>query len=62
MKKILWLPILGVGLLAYWCRQHVCWHQWIQRVSGDRIFLECVTCGRETAGWEIDVCQRYRQP
>lgn len=60
MKKILWLPIIGAALLAYWFRQRTCTHEYIRRIEGDRLYLECVTCGRQTPGWTIDVCEQYR--
>ena len=30
-------------------------HDYSVRSSSNRIFLQCVACGRETPGWRIDV-------
>jgi hypothetical protein len=61
MKKILWLPVIGLGLLGYWFRKKTCWHEYLRRVDGDRVFLECATCGRQTPGWTIDVSEQFRR-
>jgi hypothetical protein len=33
-------------------------HEYYVHSAGNRIFLQCVTCGRETQGWRIDVKTR----
>jgi hypothetical protein len=30
-------------------------HDYLQRSSGNRIFLRCTDCGDETPGWQIDI-------
>ena len=42
-------------------RQTICGlsrHEYYVRSADGRIFLQCVTCGRETPGWRIDVKTR----
>lgn len=33
-------------------------HEYCMRSGNNRIFLQCMTCGHETPGWQIDVNAR----
>jgi hypothetical protein len=35
-------------------------HEYYERTGNNRIFLQCLTCSRETPGWRIDVKTRNR--
>jgi hypothetical protein len=42
-------------------RQTICGvggHEYSKKSAGNRIFLQCTTCGHETPGWRIDVAIR----
>ena len=42
-------------------RQTICsvgGHEYFKKSAGNRIFLQCATCGHETPGWRIDVAIR----
>ncbi len=36
----------------FWCGLHG--HDMLLQFAPDRMFLECVSCGRKTPGWELD--------
>jgi hypothetical protein len=45
-----------IGRLLVWMRQALCGlhgHDTLLQFEHDRMFLRCVSCGHETAGWEL---------
>lgn len=39
--------------VATWFRQHLCRHEYLRVTEGNRVFLKCEYCQRETPGWDL---------
>lgn len=48
-----WVGIARSRLLQWLCGLYG--HDMLMHTSRNRMFLECVTCGHQTPGWQVDV-------
>ena len=49
--------VTRMGQVALWIRQHVCRHEYLKHTQGNRVFLRCEYCQRETPGWDLSGIQ-----
>ena len=55
----------AVRAVTRWMRQTMCGltgHDYFVKVAGNRMFLRCADCDRETPGWSIDIRVPRRSP
>jgi hypothetical protein len=45
--------VTRMGQMSLWVRQHVCRHEYLKHTEGNRVFLKCEYCQRETPGWDL---------